>query len=57
LEVDLRVDLNREPVGELRRIFEAFKPLLPYYRQRPRDPSMRGARRWLKARGMAYPDG
>ncbi len=33
--VDLRVDEHVEPIAELRRIYEAQKPLLPYYYGRP----------------------
>ena len=41
--VDLRVDLHAEPVGELRRIYDAFRPLIPYYHVRPgADPALLG---------------
>jgi len=33
--VDLRVDLHAEPIGELRRIYDVFRPLIPYYYVRP----------------------
>jgi len=33
--VDLRVDYHAEPVGELRRVYEAFKPTIPFYYVRP----------------------
>ncbi len=37
--VDLRVDAHEEPVRELRRIYELYKPMIPYYYyMRPRDP-------------------
>lgn len=37
--VDLRVDMHKEPVGELRRIYEVYKSMIPYYYyMRPRDP-------------------
>ncbi len=36
--IDLRVDQHEEPVGELRRVFEAYRPYIPYYVQRQRDP-------------------
>ncbi len=37
--LDLRVDAHREPVGELRRIFEMYRPYVPfYYRLRPKHP-------------------
>jgi len=29
--VDLRVDFYPEPIGELRRIYDWFRPLVPYY--------------------------
>ena len=38
--IDLRVDHNDEPVGELRRLLELYRPLIPYYQQRPSDPSI-----------------
>jgi uncharacterized Ntn-hydrolase superfamily protein len=36
--VDLRVDFHPEPIGELRRIYDWFRPLLPYYQERVLDP-------------------
>lgn len=36
--VDLRVDLHAEPIGDLRRIYDWFRPLIPYYQQRVLDP-------------------
>jgi uncharacterized Ntn-hydrolase superfamily protein len=47
--VDLRVDLHREPVAELRRLATAYFPLIPYYSLRPRDPSVPSAAEWLEA--------
>ncbi len=38
--IDLRVDHHDEPVGELRRLLELYRPLIPYYQQRPSDPSI-----------------
>ena len=35
--VDLRVDVHDEPVGELRRVFDAFKPAIDYYSLRQVD--------------------
>src|SRR4029450_2301399 len=29
--VDLRVDIHDEPVSELRRVFDAYLPFIPYY--------------------------
>lgn len=37
--VNLRVDVALEPVGEMRRILDWFKPLIPYYVARTLDPS------------------
>jgi uncharacterized Ntn-hydrolase superfamily protein len=48
--VDLRVDLNPEPVRELRRMADAYFPLIPYYYGlRPRDPNVPSAAEWLAA--------
>ena len=35
---DLRVDVSEEPVAELRRIFDWYQPLIPYYEERSRHP-------------------
>lgn len=48
--VDLRVDLHPEPVAELRRLADAYFPLIPYYNLRPRDPNLPTAAEWLAAR-------
>jgi uncharacterized Ntn-hydrolase superfamily protein len=37
--VNLRVDVALEPVGEMRKIFDWFKPLIPYYIARTLDPT------------------
>ena len=37
--INLRVDVSLEPVGEMRKIFDWFKPLVPYYVTRTIDPS------------------
>lgn len=37
--VNLRVDVSAEPVAEMRKIFDWFKPLIPYYVQRTLDPA------------------
>lgn len=47
--VDLRVDLHPEPVAELRRLADAYFPLVPYYNLRPRDPGVPSAADWLAA--------
>lgn len=46
--VDLRVDMHAEPVGELRRIYDEHKPLIPYYYGRPGQPDEYGREEeWL----------
>ena len=48
--VDLRVDLHPAPVTELRRLADAYFPLIPYYYGlRPRDPNLPSAAEWLAA--------
>lgn len=37
--VNLRVDVAAEPIGEMRKIFDWYKPLIPYYIKRTLDPS------------------
>ncbi|MFO1080757.1 MAG: DUF1028 domain-containing protein [Reyranellaceae bacterium] len=49
--IDLRVDVHDEPIGELRRIFEWFRPLLPYYAERPYNPRLPRDDRWRAQRG------
>ena len=39
--VDLRVDLHEEPIGELRRIFNVYKPQIEYFNLRPADPRIK----------------
>jgi uncharacterized Ntn-hydrolase superfamily protein len=52
--VDLRVDEHVEPIGELRRIFEAQKPLIPYYYGRPGQPDEYGREEeWLARQGIS----
>jgi uncharacterized Ntn-hydrolase superfamily protein len=51
--VDLRVDHNMEPIAELRRIFEWFKPLLPFYAERCNNPRVGRHKDWLKTQGIA----
>ena len=47
--VDLRVALHPEPVAELRRLADAYFPLVSYYNLRPRDPNVPSAAEWLAA--------
>jgi len=51
--VDLRVDLHPEPVAGLRRLADAYFPLVPYYNLRPRDPNVPPAAEWLAAQRRA----
>jgi uncharacterized Ntn-hydrolase superfamily protein len=48
--VDLRVDLNPDPVRELRRLADRYFPLIPYYSLRPMNPDLPGADDWLRER-------
>jgi uncharacterized Ntn-hydrolase superfamily protein len=45
-EVDLRVDFHDNAVVELRRIYDWFKPLFPYYLNRPYDPDIAREDKW-----------
>ncbi len=49
--VDLRVDIHDEPVGELRRVFDAWKPAADYYTERQLDPRVRPLHEALPDRG------
>ncbi|MDQ3548342.1 MAG: DUF1028 domain-containing protein [Chloroflexota bacterium] len=53
--VDLRVDLHEEPVGELRRIFDLYRPSIPYYEMRQVDPHVPGLDAWLGEHGAVVP--
>jgi uncharacterized Ntn-hydrolase superfamily protein len=53
-DIDLRVDYHMSPIAELRRIYDWFKPLVPYYRLRPYDPYMLRDDQW---RDGARPSG
>jgi uncharacterized Ntn-hydrolase superfamily protein len=53
---DLRVDMYDRPTGpgddavrELRRIFDVYRPLIPYYEERATNPLVPGWRDWLAA--------
>ena len=37
VRVDLRVDVHDEPVGDLRRVFDVYRPAIPYYDLRQVD--------------------
>jgi uncharacterized Ntn-hydrolase superfamily protein len=49
--VDLRVDVHAEPVGELRRIFDVYRPAIPYYDLRQVDPRVPPLPEWLRDHG------
>ena len=51
--VSLRVDDHEEPVGELRRIYDKFHALLPYYRERPSNPDLPSVHDWARERGLS----
>lgn len=46
-EVDLRVDVHDEPVGELRRVYDFFRPTIPYYNWRLVDARVPTLDDWL----------
>jgi uncharacterized Ntn-hydrolase superfamily protein len=48
--VDLRVDVHPEPVGELRRVFDAYRPAIPYYNLRQVDARVPPLPDWLRDR-------
>ena len=53
--VDLRVDYHDEPIGELRRIYDVHRPLIPYYYGRPGNPDAFGREEEFLAReGRPY---
>jgi uncharacterized Ntn-hydrolase superfamily protein len=52
--VDLRVDMHPQPVAEMRRIFDWYKPLIPYYVRRNADPTVPLWRDYL--REIGWPD-
>ncbi len=49
---DLRVDVAEEPVAELRRIFNWYKPLIPYYEERGRNPLVPRVKDYLAKQGV-----
>ncbi len=50
--VNLRVDDHDEPMKELWRLFDKMRPLVPYYRQRPDDPTLGRVVDWKRERGI-----
>jgi uncharacterized Ntn-hydrolase superfamily protein len=52
--VDLRVDEHAEPIGELRRVFNLYRPQIDYYATRPWQPGEQGTvEDWVAARSPA----
>ena len=49
--VDLRVDVHAEPIGELRRVFDAYRPAIPYYNLRQVDARVPPLDDWMQERG------
>lgn len=50
--VDLRADEHDEPIGELRRLYGLYIPLIPYYDSRPSNPSMPRDDDWRRQTGV-----
>ena len=50
--INLRVDDSDTPMVELRRLFNQLQPLLPYYKERPDNPTIGRVSDWAKARGV-----
>jgi len=48
--VDLRVDEHTEPIGELRRLYEVYKPLREFFQVRAARPDIGGEDDWLARR-------
>ena len=51
--INLRVDAHDEPVGELRRVYEVYRPYITYYYDRPADPGRWGTKQQWKKRWLA----
>lgn len=51
---DLRVDLSKEPEAELRRIYDWYRPLIPYFEERPSNPKIGRYKDWLTERGHKW---
>lgn len=52
LRCDLRVDVSEEPIAELRRIYNWYKPLVPYYEERGRNPLVPRVKDYLAKKGI-----
>ncbi len=52
--LDLRIDLEDEPIGQLARLYKLFKPLVPYYELHRLSPAgLPRADDWLKQQGLS----
>jgi uncharacterized Ntn-hydrolase superfamily protein len=45
--VDLRVDQHPTAVAELRRLFEAYRPLIDFFQERPANPHLPPEEEWI----------
>ena len=50
--VDLRADEHDEPIGELRRLYKLYVPLMKYYNERPNNPGMPRDDVWRQELGI-----
>jgi len=48
---DLRVDLHAEPIAELRRVYDWYEPLVPYFVERARNHEIGRFKDYLKKHG------
>jgi len=53
--MNLRVDDHADPMAELWRLFNKLHPLVPYYRERPDNPTIGRVDDWARAHGITYP--
>jgi uncharacterized Ntn-hydrolase superfamily protein len=49
---DLRVDVSEEPIAELRRVYNWYKPLITYYEERGRNPLVPRVKDYLRQKGI-----
>ena len=55
--LNLRVDAHDEPVAELRRVYEVYRPYITYYYERPAEPERWGTKQQWKQRWLAEQKG
>ena len=46
------MDVAEEPIAELRRIYDWYKPLIPYYEERGRNPLVPRVKDYLAQKGV-----